>query len=82
MSSNRWLPYALITPAILFLGLFFIVPLVQTITLSFNGGGTPDVLANYKRMAGDLNFGVSIRNTFLLVLAVIPCRSHWRWRWA
>ena len=72
MSSNRWLPYALITPAVLFLGLFFIAPLVQTITLSFNGGGTPDVLANYKRMANDLNFGVSIRNTFLLVLAVIP----------
>ena len=73
MSSNRWLPYALITPAVLFLGLFFIAPLVQTITLSFNGGGTPDVLGElHSAWPTTSTSGSRIRNTFLLVLTVIP----------
>lgn len=71
MQNARWLPYALVAPAVIFLGAFFIVPLVQTILLSFEGG-SGGWLGNYRRMAGDLNFGLSIRNTFLLVLAVVP----------
>jgi len=65
------LPYLLIAPAILFLTLLFLVPLVQTIALSFTTGGAWS-LGNYARMTGDLNFGVAIRNTFMLVIAVIP----------
>ncbi len=65
------LPYLLIAPAILFLALLFLVPLVQTIALSFTTGGAWS-LGNYARMTGDLNFTVAIRNTFLLVIAVIP----------
>ena len=48
---------------LLYLGLFFIAPLVQTITLSFNGGGTPEqsgyiyyghlAAADMARRAGD-----------------------------
>jgi len=71
MTQSRWLPYALIAPAMIFLGIFFVVPLVQTILLSFQGGSGFG-LENYGKMAGDLNFGLAIRNTFLLVLAVIP----------
>jgi multiple sugar transport system permease protein len=71
MSQTRWLPYLLIAPATLFLGAIFVVPLVQTILLSFNGG-SGGVFANYNRMIGDLNFGVSLRNTFLLVVTVVP----------
>jgi multiple sugar transport system permease protein len=71
MSQTRWLPYLLIAPATLFLGAIFVVPLVQTILLSFNGGAG-GVFANYQRMMGDLNFGVSLRNTFLLVVTVVP----------
>jgi multiple sugar transport system permease protein len=69
--TPRWLPYALIAPATIFLAAFFIVPLVQTIALSFDGGSA-GWLGNYKRMAGDLNFTLSLRNTFLLVLVVVP----------
>jgi multiple sugar transport system permease protein len=72
MASSRWLPYALIAPAVLFLGALFVAPLVQTIMLSFDGGGTADPLANYRRMANDLNFGLALRNTFLLVAVVVP----------
>jgi multiple sugar transport system permease protein len=70
-SRAAWIPYALIAPAVLFLAAFFIVPLVQTIWLSFTseeGVG----LANYARMAGDLNFSLAIRNTFLLTAVVVP----------
>jgi multiple sugar transport system permease protein len=65
------MPYALVAPSVLFLGALFIVPLVQTIWLSVASDGGPS-LANYQRMAGDLNFGAAVRNTFLLTLVVVP----------
>ncbi len=71
MTQSRLLPYLLIAPSLIFLGVFFLMPLVQTILLSFDVGGAPS-LANYARMANDLNFAAAIRNTFLLVLGVIP----------
>jgi multiple sugar transport system permease protein len=71
MPTSRWLPYLLIAPASVFLAVFFAVPLVQTIVLSFDGG-TAGFFGNYQRMLGDLNFNVSLRNTFMLVLTVVP----------
>jgi multiple sugar transport system permease protein len=71
MQQSRFVPYLLIAPATLFLTLLFVVPLVQTLALAFSESGTPS-LGNVTKMAGDLNFGLSIRNTFLLVLTVIP----------
>jgi multiple sugar transport system permease protein len=71
MQQSRFVPYLLIAPATLFLTLLFVVPLVQTLALAFSDGGAPS-LGNVRKMAGDLNFGLSIRNTFLLVLTVIP----------
>jgi multiple sugar transport system permease protein len=68
---SRWLPYALIAPATVFLAAFFLVPLVQTISLSFQGASGLS-LENYQRMTGDLNFGLALRNTFMLVAVVIP----------
>jgi multiple sugar transport system permease protein len=65
------LPYLLIAPSLLFLAAFFAVPLAQTIVLSLSNGGELS-LASYEKMAGDLNFILSVRNTFALVLAVIP----------
>jgi multiple sugar transport system permease protein len=71
MQARLWMPYALVAPSVLFLGALFIVPLVQTIWLSVATEGGPS-LANYQRMAGDLNFGAALRNTFLLTLVVVP----------
>jgi multiple sugar transport system permease protein len=70
-SRSSWIPYALIAPSVAFLAAFFLVPLVQTIWLSFAGDEGLS-LANYRRMAGDLNFSLAIRNTFLLTLVVVP----------
>jgi multiple sugar transport system permease protein len=71
MTANRWLPYALIAPAAIFLAVFFVVPLAQTIQLSFDGGAG-GLFGNYTRMAGDINFAAALRNTFMLVLLVVP----------
>jgi len=69
--QSRWLPYWLIAPAIIFLSVFFALPLFQTIFLSFDGGAH-GLLVNYQRMFGDLNFVLSLRNTFMLVVTVVP----------
>ena len=71
MTKSRLMPYLLIAPATAFLVLLFVVPLVQTIALAFTDNGAAS-LTNFRKMVGDLNFGLSLRNTFLLVLAVIP----------
>jgi multiple sugar transport system permease protein len=70
MSGQR-LPYLLIAPAVIFLAAFFLLPLAQTIALSFEAGSGIG-LDNYTRMIGDLNFTTAIRNTFLLVITVVP----------
>jgi multiple sugar transport system permease protein len=66
-----WTPYALIAPAVVFLAALFIVPLVQTIWLSFSSGEGVS-FDNYARMTGDLNFDLAVRNTFLLTVVVVP----------
>jgi multiple sugar transport system permease protein len=71
MTHTRALPYLLIAPATLFLLLLFVVPLVQTIVLAFTDNGAAS-LTNFRKMATDINFGLAMRNTFLLVAAVIP----------
>lgn len=69
--QNRWLPYALVAPAALFLGVLFLIPLVQTGALAFQVRGTWD-MGNFHRMADDLNFNDALANTFKLVLVAVP----------
>lgn len=72
MTANRSVvPYLLIAPAVLFLALLFIVPLVQTIWLAVSQDGSFSV-ANFQTLTGDLNFASAIRNTFLLTIVVVP----------
>jgi multiple sugar transport system permease protein len=71
VNQSRALPYLLIGPATIFLILLFVVPLVQTIALAFVDGGQWS-LTNFRKMTADLNFGLSLKNTFLLVLVVVP----------
>jgi multiple sugar transport system permease protein len=71
MNAPRLLPYLLIAPAVIFLAAFFLVPLAQTIASSFETGGGFGV-DNYAQMVGDINFATALRNTFLLVITVVP----------
>jgi multiple sugar transport system permease protein len=70
-SRTPWIPYVLIAPSVAFLAVLFLVPLVQTIWLSFSSGEGAS-LSNYQRMIGDLNFSTALHNTFLLTLVVVP----------
>ncbi len=65
------LPYALIAPTVLFLGVLFVIPLVQTVALAFQvkGGWSLD---NFATMADDLNFHDAVVNTFRLVAVAVP----------
>ena len=71
MTQSRLLPYLLIAPATIFLLLLFVVPLVQTIALAFAENGQTS-LGNFRKMLADINFGISLTNTFLLVAVVVP----------
>jgi multiple sugar transport system permease protein len=65
------LPYLLIAPAVLFLAVLFVVPLVQTIGLAFHADGGWS-FGNFQRMAGDLNFSDAITNTLEIVIVAVP----------
>ena len=64
-------PYALIAPSVLFLAVLFLWPLLQTAALAFQSQGGWST-ANFVRMAGDLNFADAVRNTFGIVMVVVP----------
>lgn len=69
--SERLIPFMLIAPSLIFLAVFFIVPLSEALIVSFKSGNGYGI-DNYRRMAGDLNFGPALRNTILLVVVVVP----------
>ncbi len=71
LTHRSVVPYLLITPAVLFLALLFLVPLVQTIWLAISQDGSLS-LTNFQTLTNDLNFIPAVRNTFLLTLAVVP----------
>lgn len=65
------LPYLLLAPSLIFLAVLFALPFLQTLLLSVSDGDKLS-LANYAKMAADLNFAPALRNTFALVIAVVP----------
>jgi len=71
MRSQALRPYLLILPSLVFLLLLFVVPLVQTVALAFSAP-TGTGLGNFAQMVGDLDFSDALRNTFTLVLCVVP----------
>jgi len=65
------IPYFLIAPSLLFLGVLFLVPLAETIALAFqvNGAWT---IANFSTMADDINFHDAMVDTFAIVAIAVP----------
>lgn len=72
MRSERWLPYLLVLPSLIFLGLFFIGPLVEALLLALRTEGGAWTLDNFRQMAGDLYFPDAVRNTLALAAVVVP----------
>jgi multiple sugar transport system permease protein len=69
---ERWLPYLLLAPSLIFLAVFFLVPLAEALIVSFKGPGGALGLQNYHRAMNDLNFGPALKNTLVLVAIVVP----------
>jgi multiple sugar transport system permease protein len=71
MNTQR-LPYLLIAPSAVFLILLFLWPLTETGLMAFRTP-TGEITGEYlRKMAGDLNFALALRNTLILVAIVVP----------
>ncbi|AEQ53666.1 carbohydrate ABC transporter permease [Pelagibacterium halotolerans] len=68
---NKALPYLLLTPALLFLLVFFLYPFVQIAVLAFSG---PDgfTMSHFQRMATHWKFGTALTNTLILTAIIVP----------
>lgn len=69
--NPRLLPYVLILPVTLFLCLFFLYPFVLVAQQAFSSGSGFS-LDNFRDVTSHWKFPISLRNTFLLALAVVP----------
>jgi multiple sugar transport system permease protein len=70
--TGRLLPFTLLFPSIVFLAVLILIPMAQAVLLSIaaeDGGFTLDT---FERMLADANFSDAWRNTFLLLLLIVP----------
>ncbi|MFW5899058.1 MAG: carbohydrate ABC transporter permease [Jiangellaceae bacterium] len=66
------LPYWLIVPALAYLLLFFVSPVVQAFWLAFESEGGGWTMANFATMVNDASFGEALRFTLVLVAVILP----------
>ena len=71
MQRQRLVPYMLIAPSLLFLLLLFFIPLVQTVVLAFHSDAGLG-FEKFRELLGDLDFTAAIKNTFGLVIVLVP----------
>jgi multiple sugar transport system permease protein len=70
-----WQPYALIAPATVFMLVFFVWPAIQALMIAFQTSTGQFTLDNFAAMAHDTDFGLSVRNTLLLMVVIIPIET-------
>ena len=68
---TRTLPYLLILPVTVFLGVFFLYPFVLVAQQAFTTGAG-FTLDNFTKVTGHWKFSTSLKNTVLLAAAVVP----------
>ncbi|HWG84221.1 MAG TPA: sugar ABC transporter permease, partial [Deinococcales bacterium] len=72
MRSERYIPYMLVAPSVVFLLIFFAWPLAEALLLAVQAPGGGITFEHFRRMASDLNFSDAVRNTLLLAAIVVP----------
>ncbi len=65
-------PYLLMAPAMLFLAYFLFWPALGAFGVAFKTASDQWTLANFQSMVHDTDFGLSVRNTLLLLAIIIP----------
>jgi multiple sugar transport system permease protein len=70
---RRWegLPYWLILPTVVYLGLFFIWPMIQAFELAVRVGGVW-TLEPFRTMYHDIRFGQALRFTLIFIAIIVP----------
>ena len=71
MNAQR-APYVLIAPSVIFLLVLFIWPLAETALMAFKTADGTWTSQYVSKMLGDLNFGIALKNTLILVAIVVP----------
>lgn len=71
MGTDSLLPYWLLLPSLVFVGVFFLMPLFQAIGLAFRGDAG-FTLAYFKKMVSDVRFFDALKYTFLLAITIVP----------
>jgi multiple sugar transport system permease protein len=67
-----WAPYALLAPSLVYLAVFFALPMVNAFGLAFQGDAGGYSLEPIRRMLGDERFGEALTTTLLLVVIIVP----------
>ena len=68
-----WTPYLLVLPTLVFLGVFFVYPMAQAISLSLTDQQSGALsLTNFRRMSDDLHFLPAIRYSILITAVAVP----------
>ena len=65
-------PYLLLLPSVVFLLVFFVWPMVESLLLAFQSQSGAFTLENFNTMVNDLNFWDAVRNTIVLLLIIVP----------
>jgi len=71
-SHRTALPYFLLAPTLVFLLVFFILPLFQVIGLAFRSGDSAFTTQYFHRMFDDIYFKSAVVNTLKLAAIIIP----------
>jgi multiple sugar transport system permease protein len=70
--TGQLLPFTLLLPSIAFLTILVVVPMVQAVLLAVMTDEGGFSLASFQRLQADASFSDAWRNTFLLLLLIVP----------
>jgi multiple sugar transport system permease protein len=71
-TRSRWAPYILLLPSVLYLAVFFAVPMVQAFGLAFQDADNNWSLDSIRTMVNDQSFDDALWTTLLLIVVIIP----------
>lgn len=72
LGTDTLLPYWLLLPSLVYLLVFFLLPLVNAIGLSFRTDNGVFTVQYFSRLFHDFNFASALKYTFLLVATIVP----------
>lgn len=72
--QTRW-AYLLLLPSILFLGAFFLWPMIQSVLIAVTDDSGALTLAHVRKMMRDINFLPALMYTSLLIAVVVPIQT-------